>query len=103
MIAQLSKLHPALTFVESYIEEGMCFWGANVYIGGEQRHSHYGHEDEVMDSLQEKYGKVLEEMTGTPEESAEEDRMMIAITERWQGLMDRAETDALSIAAVLNA
>ena len=99
LIAQLSKLHPALTFVESYIEEGMCFWGANVYIEGEQRHSHYGHEDEVMDSLQEKYGKVLDDDT----DADEEDRMMIAITERWQGLMDRAETDALSIAAVLNA
>lgn len=93
LILKLSKLFPALTFVESYIEEGMCFWGANVYMDGEQRHSHYGQHDEVMDSLQEQYD---------PEADAdEEDRMMIAISERWQGLMDRAETDALQIAAVL--
>ena len=96
LILRLSELNPELTFVESYIEEGMCFWGANVYIGGYQRHSHYGHEDEVMDKLQEQA-----HWDGADEE--EEERMMVAITERWQSLMDRAETDAISIAAVLNA
>ena len=95
LILKLSKLFPALTFVESYIEEGMGFWGANVYINGEQRHANYGQQDDVMDSLQEQYDCDADE--------EEEERMMVAITERWQGLMDRAETDALSIAAVLAA
>jgi len=98
LILQLSELNPSLSFVESFIEEGMCFWGANVYIGGYQRHHNYGQADDVMDTLQKQYGEAID----NEGEEEEEDRMMDAITERWQELMERAEQDGLAIAAVLS-
>ena len=94
LILRLSELNPKLAFVESFIEEGMGFWGSNVYMKGTQRHHNYGENDGAMDTLQEKYGASSSE--------AEEDRMMDAITERWQELMERAEQDGLAIAAVLS-
>jgi hypothetical protein len=95
LILRLSELNPALAFVESYIEEGMGFWGSNVYMKGTQRHHSYGGDDTVMDSLQEQYGEASAD-------EDEEGRVMDAITGRWQELMERAEQDGLAIAAVLS-
>ena len=94
LILRLSELNPSLSFVESFIEEGMCFWGANVYIGGYQRHHNYSEKDSVMDSLQEQYGEASDD--------EEEGHVMDSIVERWQSLMDRAESDALDIATLLS-
>lgn len=95
LILRLSELNPSLSFVESYIEEGMGFWGSNVYMKGIQRHHSYGGDDTVMDELQEQYGEASAD-------EEEEDRVMDAITGRWQELMERAEQDGLAIAAVLS-
>lgn len=95
LILRLSELNPCLSFVESYIEEGMGFWGSNVYIRGVQRHHSYSGDDTVMDELQEQYGEASAD-------EEEEDRVMDAITGRWQELMERAEQDGLAVAAVLS-
>jgi len=97
LVSKLSELNPLLSFVESYLEEGMDFWGANAYKDGEVRHSYYGDEDPVLGTLHTQYHEAAEiEDDGTAEMETLE-----AITERWQELMDRAETDALNVISVL--
>ena len=42
LVSKLSELNPLLSFVESYLEEGMDFWGVNAYKNGECLHQSLG-------------------------------------------------------------
>ena len=97
LILQLSKLFPKLLFVEAYLEEGMGFWGANTYIKGEQRHGYIGDhdQDELLAELNDRFNQ---EMDGDQEQEAWE-----AVSSRWMELMDRAETDAITVGNLLSA
>ena len=97
LILQLSKLFPSLVFVEAYLEEGMGFWGANAYINGEHRHGYVGDhdQDELLAELNDRFSRDMDEDA--------EAEAFEAVSARWMELLDRAETDALSVGTLLSA
>ncbi len=92
LVRQLSKLYPDLVFVEAYLEEGMGFWGANTYVGGECPHQYCGGSDAQLDALQERYSDAGEE--------GEEEAYML-ISDRWMELLDLAEANAIAIGEIV--
>ena len=95
LIKQLSELYPELIFVETFLEEGMGFWGANTYVAGECRHEYCGGSDAQLDELHDRYSNSDWEDG--------EDEAWVLISERWQELMNRAEQDAIAIGQIVTA
>jgi len=92
LVRQLSKLYPDLVFVEAYLEEGMGFWGANTYVGGECAHQYCGGSDAQLDALHERYSDAGEK--------GEEEAWML-ISDRWMELLDLAEANAIAIGEIV--
>jgi len=95
LIAKISGKFPTLTFVETYMEEGMGFWGANIYDGDEGTPVTYSNScesDPIIDALARK-------LNGTSDEAEEDvyDRM----SARWSEILDETEAKALAIARTL--
>lgn len=96
LVRQLSELYPNLVFVEAYLEEGMGFWGASTYVGGERPHEYCGGSDAQLDALNERYSEA-----NCAEEG--EDEAYVLISERWMALMDLAEANAIAMGEIVTA
>lgn len=94
LVRQLSKLYPDLVFVEAYLEEGMGFWGANTYVGGECPHQYCGGSDAQLDALHERYSEA-----NCSEEG--EDEALMLLSDRWMELLDLAEANAIAIGEIV--
>ncbi len=91
LISKISGKFPTLTFVETYMEEGMGFWGANIYDGDEGTPVTYSNScesDPIIDAL-------VRKLNGTSDEAEEDvyDRMSARCSE----ILDEAEAKALAV------
>jgi hypothetical protein len=91
LICKLSELWPTLVFIESYLEEGMGYYGTATYMDGDQKHDTRGEtgDDMVLSSLFDQYHAACDEENGDAEVDAYD-----KIMDRHEALMDRGLEDA---------
>ena len=94
LICKLAELWPTLVFIESYLEEGMGYYGTATYMDGHQKHDTCGEtgDDMVLSSLFDQYHAACDD-ENDPAELDAYDKIIL----RHEALMERGLEDARAV------
>ena len=94
LVSKIADQYPTLAFVETYMEEGMGFYGSNTHLDGENHSAVYSESDPILEALNRK-------LQGDFSKAEEEEEVWERVISRWDDIFNEAESKALAVAQTL--